>query len=329
MPEKRGEANRSDALGPAECFRLPLHLKQVGAGKHRSGWPFVMAHLRKFHHPDGILLDDFVERSFLDGAVPQGWQESWVGIFHHPPGLPEWLDPSAPLHRIISTAAFQASLPHLRGAIALSEHLGGWLRTALRCPVLVLKHPTEIPELRFSIESWNKTRRVVQVGWYARNIRAIYQVQVPDGYQKLHLVKDRLKKAIALTDQFSPYRSRPWVGKVDVLRRLEDPEYDNLMASSLVLCEYWDVSASNTVVEAIARCTPLLLNRHPALEEYLGAHYPLFFDELKDVPALIEDPARIRDAWRYLFEMDKSWMSANSFAQDVRDFVHKVSTIQS
>ena len=308
-------------------FRLPLHLKQVGVGQHRAGWPFVMAHLREFHRRDGILLDDFVERTFREGgaAVPRGWREPWVGIFHHPPVLPEWLDPNSPIRRIIATRAFQRSVAHLRGAIALSEHLGKWLRGALPCPVLVLKHPTQMPSRHFSFERFNQARRVVQVGWYARNIRAIYQVAVPEGYRKIHLMKDRLQTAIGLTDRFSPHRNRSWVGTVDQVRRLSDLEYDDLIASSLVLCEYWDVSASNTALEAIARGTPLLVNRLPALEEYLGADYPLFFDDLDEVRAILDDEVRIRAASKHLVEMDKSWMSADIFAQDVRDFVQKVS----
>jgi hypothetical protein len=48
-------------------FRLPLQLKQMGDAqncRHRSGWRYVMEHLRSYHASGGILLDDFVERSF-------------------------------------------------------------------------------------------------------------------------------------------------------------------------------------------------------------------------------------------------------------------------
>jgi hypothetical protein len=325
---KRLADNRDTAaVARGACFRLPLDLTQVGADKHRSGWPFVMEHLRGFHHPEGVLLDDFVERTILTGGSPQGWQEPWVGIFHHPPNLPEWLDSSARIQKIIATPAFQASLPNLRGAVALSESLGGWLRDELGCPIIVRKHPTEIPQLGFSIERFQAQQapRIVQVGWYARNHRAIYQAAVPQGFRKVHLLRAGIGKLIERTDQFSPYRTRAWVGEVEVLPKLSICEYDELMASSMIFSEYWDVSASNVVVEAIARCTPLLVNRHPALEEYLGAEYPLFYDDLREVQDLLESPGRIRDAWRHLFEMDKSWLSASNFARDISDFVQQVS----
>ena len=63
---------RGQALGPLVArhrptFRLPLQLKQMGDPehcRHRSGWQYVMRHLRPYNTPNGILLDDFVERSF-------------------------------------------------------------------------------------------------------------------------------------------------------------------------------------------------------------------------------------------------------------------------
>jgi len=321
---------RFDASAPAGCFRLPLDLELVGAINHRSGWPFVMEHLRTFHHAEGILLDDFVERTIRTEAVPQGWREPWVGIFHHPPNLPVWLDPGAPLDYIMSTAAFRASLPNLKGAIALSEYLGERLRDLLRCPVLVLKHPTETPEFLFSFERWEQSdkRRIVQVGWYARNHRAIYQLAVPETYNKVHLLHPKIHQLIERTDQFSPYRERPRIGEVEIVPRLSHSEYDELMTSSLIFSEYWDVSASNVVVEAVARNTPLVVNRHPALEEYLGADYPLFFDDISNVRELLSDPARIRYAWRHISEMDKTWLLASSFADQVVNFVNQVSKLQ-
>jgi hypothetical protein len=330
VPERnyRREDSRAATSFAGACFRLPLYLKQYGVAKHRSGWPFVLAHLRKFHRPDGMLLDDFIERSFQDPATRQTWHEPWVGIFHHPPNLPRWLDADAPLQTIIDTTEFQASLPQLKGAIALSEYLGEWLRGKLRRPVLVRKHPGEAGMLKFSLERWEaqQKRRIIQIGWYARNHRAIYQVEVPDGYHKIHLLQGQpwIAEHIKRTDEFSPYRNRAWIGDVNVIDEVNNSQYDYLMASSLVLNQYWDVSASNTVVEAIARNTPMLVNRHPALIEYLGVDYPLFFDELSDVPKLLKDSARIRHSWRYLVEMDKHWLSVDSFTRDVVGFVQSV-----
>lgn len=309
-------------------FRLPLQLKQMGAEencRHRSGWPHAMRFLHDHLDPDGILLDDFVERSFQHAYCRQEWREPWVGIFHHPPGLPVWLDDTAPIEAIVSTETFRKSLPMLKGAIALSAYLGEWIERHLRVPALVLKHPTEIPERRFSLEAYLDTPRpaIAQVGWYARNTRAIYQLDAPDPFRKLHLLQRRpwVMTAIERIDSMSPYRTRRQCGTVEVIEELDNSAYDELLSRSIIFNEYYTVSASNTIIEAMARGVPLLVNRRPAIEEYLGAGYPLLFDDIAEAPAFLRDRGRIAAAAGWIAELDKSWMDARQFALQVARFV--------
>jgi len=43
-----------------------------------------------------------------------------------------------------------------------------------------------------------------------------------------------------------------------------------------------------------------VINRHPAIEEYLGKEYPLYFDSLDEVPNIIENYNLIKRAYKYL-----------------------------
>ena len=138
-------------------IKLPLELKQMGTPEncgHRSGWRYVGDYLKAAHDSGGMLLDDFVERTFQPGEGARPWTEPWVGIFHHPPNLPAWLDESACCDVFMATPAFRDSLPELRGAVALSEYLGHWLEAKLGVPTLVIKHPSEVPNRKFSLEEW-------------------------------------------------------------------------------------------------------------------------------------------------------------------------------
>ncbi|SEU08108.1 hypothetical protein SAMN03159512_04946 [Pseudomonas sp. NFR09] len=314
-------------------IKLPLHLKQMGAPEHcghRSGWRHVMDHLRQCQRPAGMLLDDFVERTFQHPGSTQEWHEPWIGIFHHPRHVPHWYDPSAVPSVIFQKTTFRNSLKHLAGAVTLSTTLGDWLAKELVVPVKVLKHPTEIPDQQFSINQWEQqaTKTIVQVGWYCRNSRAIYQLRVPDDYKKVHLLQDRpwVHNALQRIDNLSPTRHRPLIGDVQVIEPLDNPSYDSLLAHNLVFCEYLDVSASNTVIEAIARNTPIVVNRHPALEEYLGIDYPLFYEHLDEVAALLTQPGLIRSAYHYLGALDKSWLSAETFTRQLMTFVNQIGT---
>jgi hypothetical protein len=67
---------------------------------------------------------------------------------------------------------------------------------------------------------------------------------------------------------------------VTVIEHLEDDDYIDVLCSHIVFNDYIDCSASNTILECICTNTPIILNRTPATEEYLGVDYPFFTDKL-------------------------------------------------
>jgi hypothetical protein len=310
--------------------RLPLHLRQMGGSSscgHRSGWSYVLDCLSAVRCNSQLVLDDFVERTFQWPDCKQVWRAPWVGIIHHPPHFPAWLEASAPLDVIFDSPRFQASKPMLKGVVVLSEHLRRFVESRLDVPVLALKHPSEIPDVRFSIEEHmrSQTRKIVQIGYFSRNIRAIDQLQVPQNFERLHLFDERpwSKLALERIDAHSPWRHRRVHEGVRRLPRHSNEAYDELLRDSLVLCEYFDASASNTVIECIARETPIVVNRNAAVEEYLGSDYPLYFEDIADVADLLSDE-RVTAAHRHLALLDKRFLSGEAFAQDASAFLESL-----
>jgi hypothetical protein len=294
---------------------------------HRSGWPFAIQELKSYTSTDGILLDDFVERTFQQTKEPKAWEEPWIGVFHHPPQLPAWLDHSAVPDHIFETLPFQKSLPHLKGAVALSQYLADWLKCKFNVPTIALKHPTEIPELQWSVKKFveGPGLNIIQVGWYLRNYRAIYQLKVPYGFRKMHLLQNKpcVLAAAKRTDQHSPFRHRSEFNQTQVLHRLENSQYDELLCQSVVFLELFDTSANNAVIESIVRNTPIIINRHPASEEYLGKDYPLFYDEIDQVYNLLNFDT-IVNAHEYLKAIDKTEYSNKIFADKLMQFIESV-----
>jgi hypothetical protein len=167
---------------------------------------------------------------------------------------------------------------------------------------------------------------VVQIGWYGRKFRAIRQVQAPPGLSKLHGIDDKpwIRAAAARVAAHAPTRNRSDSGAVETCGYLDNLAYDRLLTDSIVLAEYFDVSASNTVVECIARATPVLVNRLPALEEYLGRDYPLFFHDIETAGRHLADRGRLEAAHHHLVGMDRSWLSARAFARTIEDFLARL-----
>jgi hypothetical protein len=241
------------------------------------------------HRDDGIPLVDYVENERL--LRKEGYpREPWIGVFHHPPHMPAWYQPDRHLEAIFRTPAWQRSQPYLRLAIALSQYLADWLQNRLGVPAVCVKHPTEASVSQFSEERYssNANKCVLQVGWFLRNTEAIYQLQTPPGLRKarLDLPWPWVRRQRAIVHEHESRNGRAKHGHVWTIDHVSNEEYDRLLCRNVVFLELYDVSACNAILECIVRNTPVIVNRHPALAEYLGADYPLFYDSFGETRGL-------------------------------------------
>ena len=72
----------------------------VGLGSHRSGWPYAIASLQPLADARGVLLDDFIEQTFVYPDTVRPHSDPWVGIVHHPPNMPSFMFPAHSLTAI-------------------------------------------------------------------------------------------------------------------------------------------------------------------------------------------------------------------------------------
>ena len=90
--------------------------------------------------------------------------------------------------------------------------------------------------------------------------------------------------------------------------------------------DLYDASAVNTIIECIVRNTPIIVNKLPAVVEYLGINYPLYFKDIKNIPTLLKRD-NIINAHRYLKNMDKTFLTIETFISDLQRII--TSTINS
>jgi len=310
-------------------IRLQLGLPAVGKGQHRSGWPYAVRSLELLHSRDGIVFDDFVERTIVRSCRAP-YEEPWVGVFHNPHRAPWWFDHVQTPQTMLEHEGWITAAPHLKLGFTLSEYLAEWWREAVPgVPFVSLMHPTEFPPLQWQPDEFlhNGNRQLIQVGWWLRNTEAIYQLEPVPGWTKVALkleypwVQDAEERVRAYWRHNPDGRKR--VGQVVDVPRLENVDYDEALSRNVVFVELFDSSANNAVVECIARDTPILCNRHPAVVEYLGNDYPLFFDHFEEAGKLLE-PDRVVAAHEYLKEQDKSPFTGAQFRERVRAEVLRV-----
>lgn len=300
----------------------------IGRGLHRSGWPYAFSCLTSIESDDGILFDDFVEQTFCYSDKPQVYAEPWAGIFHHPPYPPAFSNTRESLSNLFEeNKAFIESLKNLKMAFALTEWTGNFLRKRLNCPVVVVKHPAQIPQLKWSPDSYtnNTDKQMMQIGHYLRNTKVLYQFPaIPNISKKKPAFNKAWIKAwdFCVENYWATTKFRKDLDlNIETYPFLTAYQYDYILQSNLAIMEFFDVSAANGIIDCIARNTPVFTNKHPATIEYLGEDYPLFFENPLEIPDLMD---KVYEASEYLKKMDKSWMSGERFASQISQEIGRI-----
>ncbi len=242
-------------------------------------------------------------------------REPWAGILHNPPHMPAGFHPLETPQVIMGKAVWRESLESCVGLFALSEYCAQWLREATGKPVSALIHPTEIPDTLFDFDAFldNGSKKIVQVGWWLRRLSAIYALPVAAdnalGFGKLRLVPQfipqadqYLKNMIASETSEQAAGTQAARDNTGECHHLQNTEYDLLLSRNIVFIQLYDASANNTVIECIARGTPVLVNPLPAVREYLGQDYPLYYDTLQQAADKVLDVQRLRAAHQHLLD---------------------------
>jgi hypothetical protein len=214
-------------------------------------------------------------------------------------------------------------LPSCRGILTLSEDFAKWVRGQLNVPVLALIHPTGEPLRKFSWDAFeaNPKKRVIQVGWWLRRMASIYHIPLrrltpavlePLGADKISQFDEVLQRETVCL-------SLPPLGAIKRIPYRDALGFDELLAENIVFADIIDATANNTVVECIVRHTPILVNRLPAIIEYLGAGYPFYFDSLSEAARKAEDHACVKAAHQYLQEMPKHRFTGEYFRNSLAE----------
>ena len=312
---------------------ISLNLSKCsGFTHHRSGWSYCINALRPFHSKAGILLDDFMERSFSwklheyhygDNPYNLPYQKDWIGFLHNPPNPPDWFEIYNSPQAILGRKVFKESLSTCKCLVTLSEYLGKWLRKRVDVPVISVKHPTYVPPLKWSPSRFLSSypKKIVQIGYWLRKIESIFDLDTSPQFSRRWLPSEK-EHAMGLFEQYKKTLLQPQEylykhNSVHIYDTISNAEYDDLMSLSVIFLDLYDSSANNAVIECIARNTPILINRLDATIEYLGEDYPLYFDDLDHAAKLMTNTNNVVNAYLYMKKMDKRWLSGRFFCSDL------------
>jgi hypothetical protein len=192
--------------------------------------------------------------------------------------------------------------------------------------ICVIKHPTYfVDESKlwkygpWKFNSWNG--EVIQIGAWMRDIKAIYDLKYSKKYALIGKQMEDKYKAISFGDNINNLYNMDNIDNIDklelnnvkIINYLENDIYDDILTKYVVFLKLKDASAVNTILECIARNTPIIVNRLPAVEEYLGKKYPLYYTNLDEVPRILKNKRLIVQANKYLSEMNKEDLTIDKF----------------
>jgi hypothetical protein len=223
--------------------------------------------------------------------------------------------------------------------------------------VLSLFHPTQLVDecLQFNYPKYHKNdnKKIIHIGAWLRNTYSIYELEVPKRFKKYALKGKEMDNYFIDDDIFSSLEGnvvdscqshdnnhvvsralsktkttnkyilgmmksiKTKFSSVTIIDMLSNEEYDELLTENVVFIDLVDASAVNTLIECIVRNTPILVNRLPATEEYLGVNYPLFYKNLHHATELLSKESIIISAHIYLKSLDKSKFDVKYFMQNL------------
>jgi hypothetical protein len=184
----------------------------------------------------------------------------------------------------------------------------------LKNKILSVTHPiTDAIESKFNYTKFSKlkTKKLFHIGWWQRNLKSFNDIKLPLNLEKNVLIKNTIEKFSDTISKACP--------NVELISHIENDEYIKIFETSILYMDVFDVTASNLLLECIRCETPIILKRHPALEQYIGAEYPLFFDNVTDIENLNEKQLMrmIREANKYLSSLDKTHISQQTLNEKI------------
>lgn len=291
-------------------FRL---VAQQAFAHHRSGWSYVIKHgLAALHNQNAtVVLDGFLDHSLL--WPPPAFRRlcftnPWTGFLHNPPiGFNYYFQGYDSSNiSLLTSKLFQQIKHNCLGIFTLSKPHADYVKS-LQPTLCVehLHHPTEIPARKFDCTSFlnNADKKVVSLGWWLRKQRSFYELQTSQ-YAKCKIDSshnaEHLNRVLQFEEQIFGKLSAEQRNSVAALPRLNNEQYDELLAHNVVFLDLYDATANNAIIECIARGTPVLVNPLPSIKYYLGEEYPFYFTTLEEAAAKLEDYPLVCQTHEYL-----------------------------
>ena len=293
-----------------------------------ENWEKVAIVARKEVERAGLVFVPELELELNSaGELPN---KQWVAISHVPTRLPEWMVKTKaykPLTTaLFSSKAWNMAKGHCQKLFAFSQDHADILnvQTGLKTTALRIPQPEVGKRWSWEVFKANQEKQIIQVGWWLMRMHGIYLL--PDsGYQKLWVRRPESNIDGVFGAERVHFRERfiffdHMDNSVNVSNHLPPQDYEERLSANIAFAHYYDASAPDFLLQCIARHTPILINPLPAVREYLGDDYPLYYYFYKDAAKKASNYDLLHKAHEHLTVLsEKMDVNPEGFASQIRN----------
>ena len=343
---------------------VPIHnliCKQIydNYGLHYCGWKYVINNFLKIYsesinnYKTKFFFDEWLEKLLIWGdkkesnmivdAVKTG-NLKMITFVHNPP-FKKWYNPSYAnqIHESIiynelhtNTNLFKQLeqnklTENIHYLYTLSLDHKEYLYNTypkMRTKLVSVLHPIEITgkEQTFDFTLFCLNKQIYHIGWWLRNFNSFINFKIPDEFNKTILIKNSFEEDWnTLSNRMNPKKD------ITIIKELNNNDYAKIFTNSCMYLDLEDATANNVILECIKFNTPVIIRKIPAVIEYLGINYPLYFENEKDLNMLASNDYlcnKITEANVYLQNMDKSHILCETFSDKIKYDIQKGEHIQ-
>ncbi len=292
-----------------------------------------------------VVVVPCLERALETNSLPTA--KPWIGFVHTGPmNIPEWLINISPYRNVLDIqnsfkqcfeikddvkkkgeaddlnikGAFELHKSMCRGLFLQSFEHAARVRSIVDVPVSQFSPPLPENSRKWSWSAYheNPDKKVIQVGWWMQRIHAIHVLPVQK-MRKIWIRNTNNDLDVISMSESQNLKSRHILFDF-MLETVTNVDmdgvgnYDDLLDKNIVFAHLYDSNSLNLIFDCIIRHTPILINPHAAICEYLGNDYPLYYYSYNDAAKKIENFSLLLQAHKHLQMVARRYMGTSTEA---------------
>ena len=227
-------------------------------------------------------------------------KEDFIAIIHDPFDSYKYINKIKPYPDLV----LDIIKKFCKGLFFLSQHESNKFKLffksiGINVPCESIYHPVKNTGVKFDFDCFYKmpNRQIISSGMHLRNASGILSQPLPDNYTMACTPWNQE------TEFYFTSAGHKGLKSINKLSQSKIPEYYKLYKDNIFYLNTLACVANNVLLDCIDSGCPILVNRNPSSEEYLGKNYPLFFDSLDQAYNILLEDSSIEVGHLYLTKL--------------------------